>query len=336
MGDQLEEDWIKEDIDEDDKADWIAEEEESEDGEGGSDDNESNRSDDDQGDTKEKKKQKRKQKFLELKARKRQKIEEEQKEESESEVRQLLVPEMLELLRQHAPDSFKLSNLFDNKYSQDNFFHPVVMNATESVTKAPCPFVRALSVALPNYRKLLSETPSSKEDNGAPVILVIAASAIRATEIIKSISSKLIKCRIAKLFAKHFKVVEQIEMLSKDYYPIAIGTPNRLNKLIEMSALQLHRLKIVLIDYTPDVKNFTLLNLAEVKDDSYQLIYGPIFKEKDHLKIALIKDKASSEGEQDNLKKDKKRSNFQYQSKKKNQSNNSKRKGFSKKPATTA
>lgn len=53
-----------------------------------------------------------------------------------------------------------------------------------------------------------------------------------------------LKCKIAKLFAKHFKVQEQIELLSKQYFPVAVGTPNRLSKLVELGALSLSRVKV--------------------------------------------------------------------------------------------
>ena len=53
-----------------------------------------------------------------------------------------------------------------------------------------------------------------------------------------------LKCKIAKLFAKHFKVQDQIDLLSKQYFPVAVGTPNRLSKLIELGALSLSRVKV--------------------------------------------------------------------------------------------
>jgi hypothetical protein len=68
-------------------------------------------------------------------------------------------------------------------------------------TKKPCPFVRALSNSLPAYKKLLVDEVDEKtsEDFGCPVVLVVCSSAIRATAIIKSMSAKLIKCKIAKV-----------------------------------------------------------------------------------------------------------------------------------------
>ena len=53
-----------------------------------------------------------------------------------------------------------------------------------------------------------------------------------------------LKCKIAKLFAKHFKVQDQIDLLSKQYFPVAVGTPNRLSKLVELGALSLSAVKV--------------------------------------------------------------------------------------------
>lgn len=306
MGDRLEdEDWIKENIDNGEEADWNAED----DDETNEDIREESSSEDEKNEVNlEERKQKRKRKFEELKMKKKQRVEKDK--ELISEDGQLTVNEMLQLLNQYAPPSFKLSILGENMYEESHFFYPNIPQTTESLTKAPSPFVRAFAAGLSNYKKLIAEIPNNKEDYGAPLILIICASAARATEIIKSISAKLIKCKIAKLFAKHFKVVEQIEMLSKEYFPIAVGTPNRLNKLIEVGALHLDRLKLVLIDYTPDVKNFTALTLPEVNEDSYTLLYGPLYKEKDHLKIAFIRDSFSKLDEKPDSDKNQKKKKF--------------------------
>ena len=41
---------------------------------------------------------------------------------------------------------------------------------------------------------------------------------------------------MAKLFAKHLKVKQQQEMLAT-FSPVAVGTPNRLAKLMDLGAL---------------------------------------------------------------------------------------------------
>lgn len=241
---------------------------------------------------------KKKRKFEELKAKKRLKKEEEIAEETAESIAQLNPDQMLQLLDSHLPAEAMDATMdaFGNRkeFPSEIFFCPSLdpSGTTESTTKKPCPFVRALSCALPGYKKLLLKTNVNKDLNGCPILLVVCASAQRATEIIKSVSSKLIKCKIAKLFAKHFKIGEQIEMLSKEHFPIAIGTPNRLSKLIEVGALSLSSTRICLVDHTEDTKHFTITSLPEVKTDFYRLLYGPIYEHREHLKVALVKDKA--------------------------------------------
>jgi len=206
-----------------------------------------------------------------------------------------LTPEemLFEVLR-NEPKGSRGKN--EENFKVDHFVFPDL--SEKSTTKSEknkrvCPFVRALSANMPSYRKLLLEDPKhevERSDLGCPVLLILCASAIRATQIIKSMSAKLIKCKIAKLFAKHFKVEQQMEMLSKDYFPIALGTPNRVCKLIELGALSLRRAALVLIDVTPDTKKFTLLTLHEVRNDFYQLLHQHIKQELSHLKLALIQE----------------------------------------------
>jgi hypothetical protein len=62
------------------------------------------------------------------------------------------------------------------------------------------------------YHTIISSTLSKKqlkpenvEDTGCPKILIVCGSAQRACDILKSISDN-VKCKVAKLYAKHFKV----------------------------------------------------------------------------------------------------------------------------------
>ncbi len=282
---------------------------------------------------KEVKKLKRQSKFAALKEKKRQKrAEEEETEHNEedggrkSDQAQLTPQEMIRDLIQHAPVPYRTYQQQEQQpyYTEADFFYPALSpsSVTESATKIPCPFVRSLSASFPNYKKVLLSPGNSAENRGSPIMVIITASALRATEVIKAVSSKLIKVKIGKLFAKHFKLSEQIEMLSKTYFPIVIGTPNRIEKLIELGALSLKESKVLLVDHTPDVKNFTTLTLPDVKNDFYKLFYEYVHKEKGHMKIAFIKDVSNALAN----------SNFGRATKKIRRSNgkfdNSQRKGF--------
>jgi superfamily II DNA/RNA helicase len=61
-------------------------------------------------------------------------------------------------------------------------------------------------------------------------------------------------CKVAKLFAKHFKVPEQQRLLESTVVGIASGTPNRLNRLADLDALKLDRLRLLLLDVHLDAK----------------------------------------------------------------------------------
>ncbi len=235
------------------------------------------------------KKSKKKRKFQEMKEKKKRRLLDENSESNDS-LKQLNQSDMLELLQLHCPTDGH--NIKDSHFEESDFFYPDLdeSSATKSTKKDLCPFVRALSASLPSYKKiLLNNNQTDKDKNGCPVLVIVCASALRATEIIKSVSSKIIKCKIAKLFAKHFKVQEQVEMLSSEYFPVAIGTPNRISKLIELGALSLRCAKVVLIDITEDSKHYNILSLHEVKHDFYRLLHNDIQPIKKHCKIALIK-----------------------------------------------
>lgn len=240
---------------------------------------------------------KKRKKFEALKQKKKAKLAElEEAKEGEEAVNKkrpkaLTVEEQLLEIETHRPRNIR--NEKNDEFDVADFCFPDLEESSTTKSeknKKICPFVRALSANMQGYKTSLMNNEAPKDDFGCPLLLVVCSSAIRATQIIKSISSKLIKCKIAKLFAKHFKVEEQMEMLSKEYYPIALGTPNRISKLIEVGALSLRRTTIVLVDLTPDSKQYNILTLNEVRNDLYKLLYQQVLPEKKHLKIALIKE----------------------------------------------
>lgn len=188
--------------------------------------------------------------------------------------------EIKEKLLKNKPIGFSISNVEELKILNQNDFL--------SLNENKCPFIKAIKFSIPNPNKDLSCIGKNSHENGSPVVLIVSPSAIKATKIIKSISSKFQNCKIAKLFAKHIKVEDQIKMLSENAYSIAIGTPNRLNKLIELGALNLTKLKIGIIDIAEDEKKFTLLSLKDVKDDFYKLIFSSIQNEIPRISFAFI------------------------------------------------
>jgi len=107
--------------------------------------------------------------------------------------------------------------------------------------------------------------------NGAPVLLILCSGAKRATEIIKALR-KLRGLRLGKLFAKHIKLKEHIETVRNTAFPIAIGTPNRVERLLAMNALSLARTRVLLIDTFRNDKQMTVFDMRETSKDLLDVI----------------------------------------------------------------
>jgi len=147
--------------------------------------------------------------------------------------------------------------------------------------------------------ELVPKTKWSKQADlsSAPVVLIIAQSALRCIELGKilknSSSSKLFTFHY--LFAKHKKLSEQIEFLKKPttLFNIIIGTPKRIDDIFDANIINLKRLKIVLIDWNyQNIKQQRLIDLNQLKTELCQLLceqkvlYKRFFKEK--TKIGLF------------------------------------------------
>lgn len=106
----------------------------------------------------------------------------------------------------------------------------------------------------------------------APVLMIIAQSALRCIELGKilknSSSSKFFTFHY--LFAKHKKLSEQIEYLQqgKSSFNIVIGTPKRLDDILQSKSMNLKRLKFVVIDWNyENLKQQRLIDLNQLKSE---------------------------------------------------------------------
>ncbi|KAF9149156.1 hypothetical protein BG015_009058 [Linnemannia schmuckeri] len=117
--------------------------------------------------------------------------------------------------------------------------------------------------------------PLESVDNlpkGAPVVLIVSASGIRAVDVIRALPLFAEAAKIGKLFAKHLKVPEQVHFLENTCTHICVGTPNRIDKLISDGALDLSRLELVLIDAHMDAKKRTILDIQEIRIDLFRML----------------------------------------------------------------
>lgn len=86
---------------------------------------------------------------------------------------------------------------------------------------------------------------------------------------------ELQSCRVAKLFAKHFKVEEQQQVLAGQHVNIATGTPNRLCKLVDLGSLKLNRVQLVILDAGKDAKQRWVFRLQLKKKINSKMFHCP-------------------------------------------------------------
>ena len=100
----------------------------------------------------------------------------------------------------------------------------------------------------------------------SPHTLVICPSALRAGDVCRALQVfRTDDSAIAKVFAKHIKLEMAIESVKKTKIGIAVGTPFRLNSLVEADALKLAGLKRIVIDGSYlDEKKQSIFTMGQV------------------------------------------------------------------------
>lgn len=147
-----------------------------------------------------------------------------------------------------------------------------------------------LKTLVPHWKRVAKNHAGSSP--GSPVILIVCCSGLRAVQFIREISDfKVGGCKIAKLFAKHFKLAEQAKFLNKTIVHIAVGTPKRITQLLEYGCLRLDAVKHVVIDWSHrDVKQRRIIDMRETRTDLMDLLcryVTPHIKSTNSAKLAL-------------------------------------------------
>lgn len=132
-----------------------------------------------------------------------------------------------------------------------------------------------IKAMLPGWKKLTGykhgQTPRPR---GAPACLIITQSAGRATELLRALAP--FTARAAKLFGGP-PLAEQLAMLEGPPVIFAVGTPNRIQKVLESGpspqgvSLTLQHVSLVLIDCKKDVKGYTVIDNPATKEDLFEL-----------------------------------------------------------------
>lgn len=175
-------------------------------------------------------------------------------------------------------DSFPLLIKEENFYDHE-----------DEESKKTCPFFVAIRRGLRSFQSVLRE---KVDESGCPRIIIICPGATRAT-IVRNSLRKILKCKIAKLFAKHFKIHDQIELL-KTHHAVVVGTPCRIHKLIELGALSLSHCLLILLDITKDKKKLNLLTISDIKRDLCDFILKDVNDEASHLQLAMVESAEAS------------------------------------------
>lgn len=77
----------------------------------------------------------------------------------------------------------------------------------------------------------LTRAPEAK---GSPHTFIIASAGLRAADLTRALRKFQTKeAMVAKLFAKHIKLRDAVEMVKKTRMNIGVGTPQRLSDLLE-------------------------------------------------------------------------------------------------------
>ncbi|KAJ3097825.1 hypothetical protein HDU97_004522 [Phlyctochytrium planicorne] len=106
------------------------------------------------------------------------------------------------------------------------------------------------------------------KDNSKRVV-VITMSAERAIEIIPRLKKSI---KVAKLFARHMKVKDQVEVLKKKDVSVCVGTPNRIAKVMELGALTADNISYVIFDGAADKKERTVFSMKELEPDVLSIL----------------------------------------------------------------
>lgn len=119
----------------------------------------------------------------------------------------------------------------------------------------------------------LTKGKNKKIMHGAPQVLVICSSALRVLDLIKRLRPVNQKQQrpVMKLFSRHIKLEQHREMLKEAKVDLAVGTPNRIHKLLKTRDLKVNRLRLVVIDCWQDNKMRVVVDMDDTRQDLFAI-----------------------------------------------------------------
>ncbi|OAP58143.1 hypothetical protein AYL99_07233 [Fonsecaea erecta] len=150
---------------------------------------------------------------------------------------------------------------------------------------------------LPDFLERFSagskEALSTCDEVATPHTLVLTISGMRTADLARQLQVfKSEDCKVGKFIAKHMKLEMNAEFLRQYKVTIAMGTPGRLNQLLEAGAMKTEGLQRIVVDGSyRDAKNSSIFTngqifrpmLALLNNDSIRQRYGA-----EHHKIDLL------------------------------------------------
>ncbi|KAM5275221.1 protein CMSS1 isoform 4-T4 [Hipposideros larvatus] len=110
-------------------------------------------------------------------------------------------------------------------------------------------------------------------ENKSVLMLILCSSAVRALELIRSMTAFKGDSKVMKLFAKHIKVQEQVKLLEKRAVHLAVGTPGRIKELVKQGGLDLNPLKFLVFDWNwRDQKLKRMMDIPEIRKEVFELL----------------------------------------------------------------
>ncbi|XP_030438954.1 protein CMSS1 isoform X2 [Gopherus evgoodei] len=189
------------------------------------------------------------------------------------------VPEDLQkLLNQHFSTNRSVIELEELKLP-DSCFLP-----SNDLTHS---FSSYLKEICPKWAKLRK----NHKEKSSVLMLIICSSALRCLELIKSLTAFKGDCRVIKLFAKHIKIKEQLNMLENRVIHLGVGTPGRIKALVKQDGLSLNSLKYLILDWNwRDQKLRRMIDIPEIRREAIDLLEMGIIKlcREDSVKLGLF------------------------------------------------
>lgn len=109
-------------------------------------------------------------------------------------------------------------------------------------------------------------------DKGSPYVLAICQSTARCEIVAKELKKiGTPAAQLLKLYSHDSPINEAIRKTKSTDVRVAVGTPMRLLRLLEKSALHLRRCELVIVDCARDVKTMSVLTANFVRDDFVEL-----------------------------------------------------------------